>query len=425
METPGKIFEERRDIVVPILNEAIAVAQIENLAFQYATLINELAYINFKLHDHNSAEKQWRMCALIFDSLENEHYTADALNHLLHLFVLEGKQRQIDSVKARIIPMLEGKNWYTTERNFYQILLEEASQKNDSLALMHWKIKALRSANKLRLSTNTNKLNAFRTIYLEQEIEEKEKLFKKKNEEIELRSSETQILLIGLVIILVLLIIIVLVLLREKRLKANLKKMNGELSILAERNELQAKESSHRVKDNLQLIIALLKLSEKNADDSGLRMLGRISGKVNTLVSLNRHLNFETKDEQILLKPYYEEIIKHYVQVSPKEFIPELKIEEMSISSDRIIYFGFILNELLSNTIEHSNAPITGRLIEVKQEGEQYLFSYCDQSKILESETNNGSGIKLVTDLITRIGGKDFNLNHDIGRYQFKFSVEG
>ena len=91
------------------------------------------------------------------------------------------------------------------------------------------------------------------------------------------------------------------------------------------------------------------------------------------------------------------------------------------MKNERIIYLGLILNELLSNTIEHNESAVKQVKVEVISFNDTYKFRYCDNSSLQENNLD-GMGSTLIKKLVRRVGGKDFQINKSNGTYEFKFN---
>ena len=51
---------------------------------------------------------------------------------------------------------------------------------------------------------------------------------------------------------------------------------------------------------------------------------------------------------------YLKEIVSLYKEFSSKNFEVKSELKSIQIQSERIVYFGLLFNEMLSNSIEHS-----------------------------------------------------------------------
>jgi len=179
-------------------------------------------------------------------------------------------------------------------------------------------------------------------------------------------------------------------------------------------------ESNHRIKNNLQMILSMLDYTSQDVSSNSTKTLENISGKIQTISALHRHLNFDNHNEKVSIAVYFKEVIEHYQSMQSSPLILEEEYDEISVKSERIIYLGLILNELLSNTIEHATKK--NIKISVRNEELQCHFSYEDGST-LPSNLEGGLGIQLVHELVERLDGIELKINKQLGQFQFKFKA--
>lgn len=207
--------------------------------------------------------------------------------------------------------------------------------------------------------------------------------------------------------------------LREIVLKKKLKKVNLDLNVSNEKYQLLMVESNHRIKNNLQMIISMVDYFKEDLNRNDISIANRISGKIQAISTLHKHLSLDVHNELVDVSVYFNEILKLY-----KSFYDNFKVDKkfdyIKISSETIIYFGLILNEILLNTIEHNISLEKNITIEVTSKNGKCTFSYCDNSN-LETDSEHGIGTKLISQLITRVKGEALIIDKSIGLYKFNF----
>ena len=205
----------------------------------------------------------------------------------------------------------------------------------------------------------------------------------------------------------------------QRKLTKKMNIANLELQNSNNNYELVVRESNHRIKNNLQMILSMLELDKGNISDEGIDVLTNISAKISTITALHRILDFKEHNQRVLLKAYFEEIISYYTDLSKNKinFITDFANPE--IKSERIIYFGLILNEMLSNTIKHRKNQ-EEVIIQVLKDEDKYIFIYRDNSNFKEFTRN--SGINLIEGLIKHSGGINYVFNPTFGEYKFYFN---
>ena len=134
---------------------------------------------------------------------------------------------------------------------------------------------------------------------------------------------------------------------------------------------------------------------------------------------MHRHLSWDIHNEKVSVSLYFHEIIENYKRLN-NDCLFDLTSDPIEISSEKIIYFGLILNELLSNTIKHRRTHEQPVEIKVANQKTHYSFLYQDGSETKE-EAVPSTGTELISSLIERIEGFDFIVNKNNGKIKFNF----
>lgn len=129
-----------------------------------------------------------------------------------------------------------------------------------------------------------------------------------------------------------------------------------ELQELARVKDLQLQELQHRVKNNLQMITALIRLESKGLAD---RALGdgfdRLAGRVEALGLLYHALTDTGLDGAIDLGVYLSEIASAVMRAHAVEGIHlNLQVDTWLVTLDVAMPIGLVVNELLTNTLKHA-----------------------------------------------------------------------
>lgn len=152
-----------------------------------------------------------------------------------------------------------------------------------------------------------------------------------------------------------------------------------ELRNLVSQRELLLRELTHRVKNNLQLILGLLRIQRKEADEPTLKHLKLFESQVKAISSVHEALCTQSTIDAIEINNYLHTIVS-----SLKELYPTLAIRlhegsSIFIKPDDAVSLGLIINELITNHLKHSN-PLLAHpiLLGYAQIGEKVVFSYSD-----------------------------------------------
>ncbi len=184
--------------------------------------------------------------------------------------------------------------------------------------------------------------------------------------------------------------------------------------LLRER-EILIREVHHRVKNNLQIIVSLLRLEEgKSLDTHSQEILKGVMGKVMSIALVHEELYSSGNFTSILLKDYCSQLFGKLQSISPtnQEVVIKMDVEQTPLRMDMMIPVGLILNELFMNSLkyafrEESGGSVTlssgitdGKLI-LRYEDSGPGFPEGDMSA-----NKGGLGISLIDGLSAQIGGE-------------------
>jgi two-component sensor histidine kinase len=115
-------------------------------------------------------------------------------------------------------------------------------------------------------------------------------------------------------------------------------------------------ELQHRVKNNLQMITALIRLESRNATDgeTGERF-GRLEGRINALATLYTSLSGDSHGDTVDLGVYLSQIASDVIKSQAKEGIRlDLKVDTWPVSVNVAMPTGLVVNELLINALKYA-----------------------------------------------------------------------
>ncbi|MDB5443804.1 MAG: histidine kinase [Phenylobacterium sp.] len=120
--------------------------------------------------------------------------------------------------------------------------------------------------------------------------------------------------------------------------------------------DLQLRELQHRVKNNLQLITALIRVEAQGvADHSTSEGFDRLAGRVEALGLLYRGLADAGPGDEVDLGVYLSEIASAVMRAHALEGIRlDLRVDSWPVSIDVAMPAGLVVNELLTNSLKHA-----------------------------------------------------------------------
>ncbi|MDB5462065.1 MAG: Histidine kinase, partial [Phenylobacterium sp.] len=138
-----------------------------------------------------------------------------------------------------------------------------------------------------------------------------------------------------------------------------------ELLQRIQEKDIQLLELQHRVKNNLQMITALIRVEAKGISDRSLgEGFDRLAGRVEALGLLYRSLSDAGSDGAVDLGIYLSEIASAVMRAHAVEGIHlDLQVDTWAVSIDVAMPAGLVVNELLTNALKHAFAGREGGTI--------------------------------------------------------------
>jgi two-component sensor histidine kinase len=115
------------------------------------------------------------------------------------------------------------------------------------------------------------------------------------------------------------------------------------------------RELQHRVKNNLQMITALIRMETRNATASDQKRFERLAGRVDALAILYQTLSGEHHKDEVDLGVYLSQIASAVMASHAVEGIRlDMKVDTYPVSIDVAMPTGLVVNELLTNSLKHA-----------------------------------------------------------------------
>lgn len=116
------------------------------------------------------------------------------------------------------------------------------------------------------------------------------------------------------------------------------------------------RELQHRVKNNLQMITALIRMEARNlADQETGERFDRLAGRINSLALLYDLLSGEGAGDGIDLGVYLSKVASSVMEAHAVEGIRlDLKVDTWPVSINVAMPTGLVVNELMTNALKHA-----------------------------------------------------------------------
>jgi|GEM_PF-1114213 len=178
--------------------------------------------------------------------------------------------------------------------------------------------------------------------------------------------------------------------------------------------EALLKEVHHRVKNNLQVIISLLRLEDGRTVVPGTKgVLRNMQGRIHSMALLHEALYRSGNFAEVELGAYLKDLATQLLRgQSAGQVQLRLELAEARVTMDQAIPCGLIVNELMTNSLKHGFPPgVAGELrVAVLVEDGFVRLRVADTGSGLPAgfdlSRSNTLGLQLVSDLTRQLGGK-------------------
>jgi two-component sensor histidine kinase len=199
--------------------------------------------------------------------------------------------------------------------------------------------------------------------------------------------------------------------LQLKKLNFNLEQRNEEVLNRNKENITLIKEVHHRVKNNLQIIISLLRMqrSEIKSEENQEQFTIAIN-RILTMSLIHQKLYQEKEPSRINIADYINDLSQELLSVANRKVSLEIDSDDEYAGLKTIVPFGLLVNELISNSLKHAYSESESAVIRIqikpKNEREIYFF-YEDNGQWVEpKEEEIGSfGLELIDVLTEQLDG--------------------
>lgn len=203
----------------------------------------------------------------------------------------------------------------------------------------------------------------------------------------------------------------------KKRLSQQVEEKTHDLQIALDDKALLLKELNHRVKNNMQMIISLIRLQEDRVEDEKLKsILLTIQNRINAMSHLHELLYTQDNITHVHADDYFELLINDL----KNGFDSNIEIEcdiQVDLDIEKAIYVGIILNELVTNAMKYAFKEDKGLIfIRLTKEDELYKLKVKDNGiGFKQSSKQNSLGMILIKRLVQKQLRGDVTFDSDNG----------
>jgi two-component sensor histidine kinase len=192
--------------------------------------------------------------------------------------------------------------------------------------------------------------------------------------------------------------------------------LQREEDLLRERDELSrrqallAEEFEHRLVNGLQLIVSLLTLQSRAATTiEGAQQLIIARDRVAAIARVHRRLHVLDHEKSVELKPYLQGLcddLSGMLLQKPAALTIVVSGAEVRLPTSMGIPLGFIVNELITNSVKHAEGHIT---VKIDTSAATHSLSVMDDGPGFPADfkpaDTRGLGMKIIQSLTAQIGG--------------------
>jgi two-component sensor histidine kinase/CheY-like chemotaxis protein len=165
--------------------------------------------------------------------------------------------------------------------------------------------------------------------------------------------------------------------------------------------EILLKEIHHRVKNNLQIITSLLRLGAEHIRDAHAReVLGDSLARIRSMALIHEKLYASPNMSRIPMRAYVYSLVQELFRAhdaAARGIEGDVDAEDATLGLDTAIPCGLILNELVSNALEHA-FPDSGKGERDRSPGARrrirVSFGYARPGEFVLRVRDNGIGVK-------------------------------
>ncbi|MEA3522772.1 MAG: 7TM diverse intracellular signaling domain-containing protein, partial [Campylobacterota bacterium] len=162
------------------------------------------------------------------------------------------------------------------------------------------------------------------------------------------------------------------------------------------------KELHHRVKNNLQIILSIIRLQRDRISEKTVQnQFSEIENRINSIAKTHELLYQDERGENINMHGYIHSLCED-IRASVCKKICYFNIEaKLDMPLREAVYIGLIINELIANVIKYSQTSDTITIVLLQKESEMFLHVSDNGTDYAEKESSKNSlGLKLVYALV-------------------------
>jgi len=214
---------------------------------------------------------------------------------------------------------------------------------------------------------------------------------------------------------------------RQTVIESEIKRQTKDLETVLENKKVLLKELQHRTKNNLQLILSLVRMQADASKELDKRKYRDLEGRINAISKTHEMLYVQDDLQKIDMDEYVHELCDDLLSLSTKTLEINISIHAIHMPLQEASYIGLIINELITNTIKYVDKECIVIDLDMSLQEEKYTLSIKDNGSGFDYEKVQiaGLGIKLVNTLVQhQLNGTIETHNYDGFQYMIEYKQE-
>ena len=179
--------------------------------------------------------------------------------------------------------------------------------------------------------------------------------------------------------------------------------------------EMLKNEISHRIKNNLQIIVGLIGFEAKSMPDANIVGYRAMQARIGAIAELYDLISHSKRGGAITADSYLRGIAKTMSATllgAASNIKIEVDAEALEIDPDKAVPFGLLVNELATNAVKHAFPDGIGRVVvSVRQAGDNIALTVSDNGiGIAKKDTDTAKaperrGFNYIAIFVRQLGG--------------------
>jgi two-component sensor histidine kinase len=187
---------------------------------------------------------------------------------------------------------------------------------------------------------------------------------------------------------------------RQKVIEFEIEKQTQELNGALKNTKVLLKELHHRTKNNLQLILSLVRMQAKNGTAEIQTYSKSLESRINAIARTHELLYLKSDLTNIGMQEYIEELSYDLQSLCDKEIEIVCDVEQIYMPLREASYIGLVVNEVITNSIKYAKSDSLKVYVGMSKNADSYTLKINDNGVGLGDELTQGIGMKLIKTLM-------------------------